>query len=272
MEVKKLTLLTRNMALSFNDSKIIKFFIQVVAEMFSNHTNKSILTDSYTAILVEIDIARSLEAIEHNKKLLDIKKPIAVNYKVLDCHSSGLTLRGGLISFIYEAFSTDRTRLNEIKKGLDKVYKYIRKTDEEYLTYIDGLADKYEAAYRNFCIDAYRTKEQRLYLSDKSISLENFDKIDVQSGFSFNSQLFKVDIKEVKHYLRENIGIGDKFIVKVFDPIKAKRKHDNYTVEKTDIFGKCRRAYLCEKTAYEKLIYNHNVMILSKVNKEQFNL
>ena len=256
IEVKKLPLLKGNKAISFNDSKIIKFFVQVVAEMFSNHTNKGILTDSYTTILVEIDIARSLEAIEHNTKLLDTNKPIALNYKVLDCHSSGLTLRGGLISFIYEAFNTDGTRLNEIKRGLDKIYKYIRKTDEEYLTYIDGLADKYEAAYRNFCIDTYRTKDQRLYLSDTSISLEKFDKIDVQSGFSFNSQLFKVDIKEVKHYLRENIEIGDKFIVKVFDPIKAKRAHDSYTVDKIDIFGKCRRAYLCEKTAYEKLITN----------------
>lgn len=163
---------------------------------------------------------------------------------------------GGLISFIYEAFNADGILLNEIKRGLDKIYRYIRKTDEEYLTYIDGLAEKYEAAYRNFCIDAYRAKEQRLYLSDTSISLGKFEKIDVQSGFSFNSQLFKVEIKEVKDYLRENIGIGDKLIVKVFDPIKAKRKHDSYRADKTNIFGKCRRAYLCEKTAYEKLITN----------------
>ena len=176
--------------------------------MFSNHTNEGMLTDSYTTILVEVDIERNLEAIKHHTELLDSSKHIALNYKILDCHSSGLTLRGGLISFIYEVFNADGT------------------------------------------------KEQRLYLSDTSISLGKFDKIDVQSGFSFNSQLFKVDIKEVKDYLRENIGIGDKLIVKVFDPIKAKRKHDSYTVDKTDIFGKCRRAYLCEKTAYEKLITN----------------
>ena len=256
VEVKKLPLLKGNKVINFNDSKIVRFFVQVVAEMFSNHTNKGMLTDSYTTILVEIDIERSLEAIKHSTELLDSSKHIALNYKILDCHSSGLTLRGGLISFIYEAFNVDAILLNEIKRGLEKIYKYIRKTDEEYLTYIDGLAEKYEAAYRNFCIDAYRTKEQRLCLYDTSISLGKFDKIDVQSGFSFNSQLFKVDIKEVKDYLRENIGIGDKLIVKVFDPIKAKRKHDSYTVDKTDIFGKCRRAYLCEKTAYEKLITN----------------
>ena len=72
----------------FNDSKMIRFFIQVIAEMFSNHTNKGMLTDSYTAILVEMDIERSLEVIEHNTKQLDASKPVALNYKILDCHSS----------------------------------------------------------------------------------------------------------------------------------------------------------------------------------------
>ncbi|CUM48546.1 unnamed protein product [Debaryomyces tyrocola] len=256
VEVKKLPLLKGNKVVSFNDSKMVRFFVQVVAEMFSNHTNKGMLTDSYTTILVEIDIERSLEVIKHSTELLDAGKPIALNYKILDCPSSGLTLRGGLISFIYEAFNTNGTRLNEIKRGLDKIYKYIRKTDEEYLTYIDGLADKYEAAYRNFCIDAYRAKEQRLYLSDTSISLGEFAAIDVQSGFTFNSQLFKVSTKDVIGYLKEDVDVVDQFIVKVFDPIKAKRDHDSYTISKTAIFGKCRRAYLCEKTAYEKLIAN----------------
>ena len=195
VEVKKLPLLKGHKVIHFSYSKMIRFFVQVVAEMFSNHTNKGMLTDFYTTILVEIDIERSLEAIKHNKELLDANKPIALNYKILHCHSSGLTLRGGLISFIYEAFNIDEIRLNEIKRGLDKIYKYIRKTDEEYLTYIDEIADKYEAAYRNFCIDAYRAKEQRLYLSDTNINVGKFDKIDVQSGFSFNSPLFRVEIK-----------------------------------------------------------------------------
>ena len=78
--------------------------------MFSNHTNEGMLTDSYTTILVEVDIERNLEAIKHHTELLDSSKHIALNYKILDCHSSGLTLRGGLISFIYEVFNADGTK------------------------------------------------------------------------------------------------------------------------------------------------------------------
>lgn len=93
VEVKKLPLLKGDKVIDFNDSKMIRFFVQVVAEMFSNHTNKGMLTDSYTTILVEIDIERSLEAIKHSTELLYTSKPIALNYRILDCHSSGLTLR-----------------------------------------------------------------------------------------------------------------------------------------------------------------------------------
>lgn len=109
----------------------------------------------------------------------------------MDCHFSGLTLRGGLISFIYEAFNVDSTRLNEIKRGLDKIYRYIRKTNEEYLTYLDELAEKDEEAYKSFCKDVYKAKGKYLY--DTVIGLGDFADIDVQSGFTFNSQLFKVN-------------------------------------------------------------------------------
>ena len=57
----------------------------------------------------------------------------------------------GLISFIYEVFNADGTKLNEIKRGLDEIYKYIRKTDEDYLTNLDELAEKDEDAYKTFC-------------------------------------------------------------------------------------------------------------------------
>ena len=254
VEVKKLPLLGGKKVVDFNDSKMIRFFIQVIAEMFSNHTNKGMLTDSYTTILVELDIERSLDAFKHNTKQLDASKPVALNYKILDCHSSGLTLRGGLISFIYEALRVNEARLNEVKRGLDKIYRYIRKTDEEYLTYLDELAEKDEEAYKSFCKDVYKAKGKFLY--DTVIGLGAFADIDVQSGFTFNSQLFKVNTIDLIGYLKEDIGVTDQLIVKVFDPIKAKRDHDSYTVSKTDIFDKSRRAYLCEKTAYERLISN----------------
>jgi len=254
VEVKKMPLLQGDKLMDFNDSKMVSFFVQVVAEMFSNHTNKGMLTDSYTTILVEIDIERSVETISHNEQLLDDKKPIALNYKILDCHSSGLTLRGALISFIYEALSVNETGLNEIKRGLDKIYRYIRKTDEEYLRYLDELAEKDEEAYKSFCKDIYKAKGKHLY--DTVIGLGEFADIDIQSGFTFNSQLFKVSSKDVIEYLKEDINVTHQLIVKVFDPIKAKRDHDSYTVSRTGIFDKSRRAYLCEKIAYEMLMSN----------------
>lgn len=75
---------------SFHESKMVKFLVQVVAEMFSNHTNKGMLTDSYTTLLIELDIETSLEAIKHNKKLLEDNNPVDLNCKTLYCHSSGL--------------------------------------------------------------------------------------------------------------------------------------------------------------------------------------
>jgi len=117
-----------------------------------------------------------LEAIEKTE-LLNGSKPIALNYKILDCHSSGLTFRGRLISFIYEAFKANETRLNEVKRGLDKIYRHIRKMDEEYLTYLDKLAAKDEEAYISFCKDVYKAKDK--YLNETVIGLDDFSDIDI---------------------------------------------------------------------------------------------
>lgn len=59
MEVKRLPILKVNKVINFNVPKMVKFFIQVIAEMFFNHTNKGMLTDPYTTILIELDIERS---------------------------------------------------------------------------------------------------------------------------------------------------------------------------------------------------------------------
>lgn len=239
VEVKRLPILKANKVINFNDPKMVKFLIQVIAEMFSNHTKKGMLTDSYTTILIELDIKRSLEAIK-NKMLVEDNKPIALNYKILDCHSSGLTLRGGLTSFLYEAFNTNLSQLNETKRGLDEIYRHIRKTDEEYLTYLDDLAQKDEEAYKSYCMGIYKAK--RICLYDTVIPLGNFADIDVQSGFTFNAQLFKVDFRYLMPYLIESIDVTDQLIVKVFDPVKAKRDHNDYEVHRPALFDKSRRA------------------------------
>ena len=69
VKVKKLPLLKGEKVIDFKDSKMVRFFVQVVAKLFSNHTNKGMLTDSYTRILVEIVIERNLETIEQTELL-----------------------------------------------------------------------------------------------------------------------------------------------------------------------------------------------------------
>lgn len=181
--------------------------------------------------------------------------PIALNYNILDYHSSGLTLRGGLIAFLYEAFNTNLSRLNETKRRLDDIYRCIRKTDEEYLTHLDDLAEKDEKAFKPYCMDIYKTKG--IFIYETVIPLGNFADIDVQSGFTFNSQLFKVDSSYLMPYLTESIYVTDQLIVKVFYPVKANRDHNDYEVHRPTLFDKSRRACLCEKTAYEMLISNN---------------
>ena len=278
VEVKRLPILKGRKRLEFANVKIKRFLKQVVAEMFSNHTNKGMLTDSYTTILIEMDIERTLENINHNTGYWNDDKPIALNYKILDCQSSGLTLRGGLMSYIYEAFVVDEPRLGEIKRGLNVIYKFIRKTDEEYLTYLDELASKDKISFMEHCINAIENhheqyRRRRLFITE--IGLGNFDDIDVQSGFTFNSQIFKVNTKYVTEFLKGNISEHDQFIVKVFDPIKAKRDHKDYRDKQTDIFEACRRAYLCEKLAYENLSNNflfNNVYVDQKWVFGTFNI
>ncbi|CAG86581.2 DEHA2D00352p [Debaryomyces hansenii CBS767] len=252
VEVKKLPILKGEKVVDFTEPRMVSFMIQVVAEMFSDHTNKGMLTDSYTTILIEIDIERSMEIV--NQKLTGPEncKFIALNYRLLDCQSSGLTLRGGLISFIYEAFSANEYQLNDVKRGLDAIYDYVRKSDEEYLTYLDGLGEKVDKIFKN----NYNSFMRQLHVIEPKIGLGEFKRIDVQSGVTFNSQLFKVNSKDVKMYLKEDIDETVELVVKVFDPAKAKRDHNKYVIKKHDMFDNCRRAYLCEKRAYERLLLN----------------
>lgn len=88
-------------------------------------------------------------------------------------------------------------------------------------------------------------------LSVIEIALTSVNEINVGCGFTF--KLFKVNKKGVEVLFKKPINGHDQLIVKVFDPVKAKRDHKNYRAERTDMFNTCRKAYLCEKLAYEIL-------------------
>ena len=73
---------------------------------------------------------------------------------------------------------------------------------------------------------------RKLHVIEPKIALGEFKRIDVQSGVTFNSQLFKVNSKDVKMYLKEDIYETVELIVKVFDPAKEKRDHNKYVIKK----------------------------------------
>ena len=79
---------------------------------------------------------------------------------------------------------------------------FIRKTDEEYLTYLDELASKDKIPFMEYCINAIENhrEPERLFITE--IGLGNFDDIDVQRGFTFNTQLFKVDTNNIMDFLK----------------------------------------------------------------------
>lgn len=76
----------------------------------------------------------------------------------------------------------DESRLAEIKRGMEAIYKFIRKTDEEYLTYLDELSSKDKIPFMEYCINAIENhrepERERLFITE--IGLGNFDDIDVQ--------------------------------------------------------------------------------------------
>ena len=121
------------------------------------------------------------------------------------------------------------------------------------MTYFDCLGEKADKIFKS----NYNAFIKQLNVIETKISLDNFKSIDVQSGVTFNSQLFKVNSKDVKMYLKEEIDETVELIVKVLDPAKAKRDHNKYVIKKHDIFDNCRSAYLCERRqAYELLLPN----------------
>ena len=91
------------------------------------------------------------------------------------------------------------------------------------------------------------------------MAIGDFESFDVQGGITFNPQLFKVNTNDINMYLKEEINETVELIVKVFYPAKAKRDHNKYVVKKQDIFENCRKAYLCEKRAYERFIPNSSL-------------
>lgn len=83
----------------------------------------------------------------------------------------------------------------------------------EYLKFVDGLANKVEELFKNNC----RTFINQLRVLESKVFLGPFKCNDVQSVFTFNSQIFKVQTKDVKKFIKE-IDKTVQLVVKVFNP------------------------------------------------------
>lgn len=81
------------------------------------------------------------------------------------------------------------------------------------MTYFDDLGEKADEIFKN----NYNAFMQQLYVIEPNIALGDFERIYVQSGVMFSSQLFSVKSKDVKLYLKEDIDETDELNVKVFD-------------------------------------------------------
>ena len=116
----------------FNQLNINKFMKRLVSQMVYFKTNMGIVTDSYIAIFVEID----LDCVERNIKERRGKadyhkhKTLPLRYKVLDCHSAAPTLREALMQFFYTAFVDNETEKIRQERML-KLREYLWATSEQ---------------------------------------------------------------------------------------------------------------------------------------------
>lgn len=121
--------------------------------------------------------------------------------------------------------------------------------------------------YKNFDLTCLNRIEN-LCILPQIIQLGKFTDIDVHSGFTFYTQMFKVNKCDVEKYLYEPLHPDDQLVVKVFDPFKAKRDHeededdvDEEGESRSEYMGIdeiCINYYLSELSNYERLIENPN--------------
>lgn len=67
---------------------------------------------------------------------------------------------------------------------------------------MDEIALDKEISFTYYCVNVIEASRQAQSLSVVEIALESFNEINVQCGFTFNSQLFKVNKKGVEALLR----------------------------------------------------------------------
>ena len=182
-------------------------------------TDRGILTDSYTSVLVELDLD-SFERNVHN--LRDVKtdnesKIIPIRYMIRDCHSAKPTLRESLLSYIYNSVEEDSKMVikQERVQLLEEHLKLSGKTLMKSVS-SDDSDNQSEGS------------GSRPSTRDTNVStLVSIPEGTRKEGDDFRTQLIKLESIYFEKFLLELID--DRFVVaKVYDPRNMNR--DQYKI------------------------------------------
>ncbi|CAG87860.2 DEHA2E07348p [Debaryomyces hansenii CBS767] len=192
---------------------------QLICEMLYFKTDRGILTDSYTSVLVELDLD-SFERNIHNSRLVKTDnepKIIPIRYMIRDCHSAKPTLRESLLSYIYNSVEADSKMAikQERVQRLEEHLKLSGKTLMKSVSSDDNDNQSEGSGSRP------STRDTNV---DTLVSIPEGTR---KEGDDFRTQLIKLESMYFEKSLLESID--DRFVVaKVYDPRNMNR--DQYKI------------------------------------------
>jgi hypothetical protein len=232
-------------------------------------TNMGIVTDSYIAIFVEIDLGIFERNINELKGKVDVHehKTVPLRYKVLDCHSAAPTLREALMHFFYTAYVDDETEKIRQERML-KLREYLWATPEQNEEQVESSEYSTErsdgsSGSRPSTADTAGTQSSAVLVShdeeDEELEEEDLleftanDHITMQNGDIYNSQLIAIDAHYMKKYLLRHVDDTERLVAKFYDPRMANNEHGKFKYSKKELLKLCLKAYNNERWMYQAL-------------------
>lgn len=136
IEAYKRSLFSDHKSLKINFNKVLP---QLLTSMLSGHIDRGIMTDGFNVILVKIDHERVAELKSDNTPN---KRAIPISYRVLGPMSAGVTLRAGLLAFLYECVSLKQEDFVRIEEQMNELYTLLKKPEGQYLKDMERVAAK----------------------------------------------------------------------------------------------------------------------------------
>ena len=253
----------------FNQLNNNKFMKQLISQMVYFKTNMGILTDSYIAIFVEIDLDSFERNINELKGKADFHehKTVPLRYKVLDCHSAAPTLREALMYFFYTAYVDDETEKIRQERML-KLREYLWATPEQNEEQVESSEYSTErsdgsSGNRPSTAGTAGTQSSTALVShdeeDEELEEEDLleftinDHVPMQNGNVYNSQIVAIDARYMKKYLLRHVDDNEKLVAKFYDPRMANNEHGKFKYRKKELLKLCLKAYNNERWMYQVL-------------------